>query len=320
MRARQSPERGRQAFGAAARGRARRIPISGSTCRSAMAGCSRKRPSTGCTRPSPSPASTDARCFSRAARCWADRVRSTACSMSAASTRITIAGASAAMAAGAMTTCCRISRRPRTRRAAPTISTASAARCRFPISGIADPLSAAFIDAAAETGHPEQPGFQRRRAGRRRLFPDHDAARPAGQHRGGLSSPGQRPAATCRSRPRRWRSASCSRAAARSRSSTARTAARGRRGRARKSWCQAAPINSPQLLQLSGVGPAELLRSHGIDVVLDAPGRRQRSAGSPAGQGGDALHPAASRSTTSSTIRCAACWPARNMPRFARGR
>ncbi len=31
-------------------------------------------------------------------------------------------------------------------------------------------------------------------------------------------------------------------------------------------------INSPQLLQLSGVGPAELLRSHGIDVVADRPG------------------------------------------------
>src|SRR6202158_4209838 len=30
--------------------------------------------------------------------------------------------------------------------------------------------------------------------------------------------------------------------------------------------------NSPQLLQLSGVGPAELLRKHGIDVVLDAAG------------------------------------------------
>src|SRR6201994_2916474 len=30
--------------------------------------------------------------------------------------------------------------------------------------------------------------------------------------------------------------------------------------------------NSPQLLQLSGVGPADLLRQHGIDVVLDAPG------------------------------------------------
>jgi choline dehydrogenase len=30
--------------------------------------------------------------------------------------------------------------------------------------------------------------------------------------------------------------------------------------------------NSPQLLQLSGVGPADLLKAHGIDVVLDAPG------------------------------------------------
>ena len=30
--------------------------------------------------------------------------------------------------------------------------------------------------------------------------------------------------------------------------------------------------NSPQLLQLSGVGPAELLKRHGISVVMDAPG------------------------------------------------
>jgi choline dehydrogenase len=30
--------------------------------------------------------------------------------------------------------------------------------------------------------------------------------------------------------------------------------------------------NSPQLLQLSGVGPAQLLREHGIDVVADRPG------------------------------------------------
>lgn len=30
--------------------------------------------------------------------------------------------------------------------------------------------------------------------------------------------------------------------------------------------------NSPQLLQLSGVGPSDLLRSHGIEVVHDAPG------------------------------------------------
>lgn len=34
----------------------------------------------------------------------------------------------------------------------------------------------------------------------------------------------------------------------------------------------AGAINSPQILQLSGVGPAELLRSHGIDVVADHAG------------------------------------------------
>ena len=31
-------------------------------------------------------------------------------------------------------------------------------------------------------------------------------------------------------------------------------------------------FNSPQLLQLSGVGPADLLRQHGIDVIADMPG------------------------------------------------
>ncbi|WP_422088727.1 GMC family oxidoreductase [Variovorax sp.] len=34
----------------------------------------------------------------------------------------------------------------------------------------------------------------------------------------------------------------------------------------------AGAIGSPQILQLSGIGPAALLRQHGIDVVLDAPG------------------------------------------------
>ncbi len=31
-------------------------------------------------------------------------------------------------------------------------------------------------------------------------------------------------------------------------------------------------FNSPQLLQLSGIGPADLLRTHGIDVIADMPG------------------------------------------------
>jgi choline dehydrogenase len=73
------------------------------------------------------------------------------------------------------------------------------------------------------------------------------------------------------SRPRRWRSASCSRAAAPKRSNT------GRRppahGSARKEiLVSSGAYNSPQLLQLSGVGPADLLKQHGIEIVLDAPG------------------------------------------------
>ncbi|MFT5644932.1 MAG: choline dehydrogenase, partial [Janthinobacterium sp.] len=34
----------------------------------------------------------------------------------------------------------------------------------------------------------------------------------------------------------------------------------------------AGAIGSPQILQLSGIGPADLLQRHGIDVLLDAPG------------------------------------------------
>ena len=55
------------------------------------------------------------------------------------------------------------------------------------------------------------------------------------------------------------------------------TGAHGRRGEARRIdadreviVCTGA-LQSPQLLQLSGIGPESLLRRHGIDVVVDAP-------------------------------------------------
>ncbi|WP_315718247.1 MULTISPECIES: choline dehydrogenase [unclassified Bradyrhizobium] len=48
---------------------------------------------------------------------------------------------------------------------------------------------------------------------------------------------------------------------------------RMRTARARKEiLVSSGAYNSPQLLQLSGVGPAELLKQHDLDVVLDAPG------------------------------------------------
>ena len=41
---------------------------------------------------------------------------------------------------------------------------------------------------------------------------------------------------------------------------------------AREVLVAAGAIQSPQLLQLSGIGPADLLRRHGVDVVRDSPG------------------------------------------------
>src|SRR5215831_15440529 len=50
------------------------------------------------------------------------------------------------------------------------------------------------------------------------------------------------------------------------------TAGAARQARAGQVILCGGAINSPQLLQLSGVGPAALLREHGIDVVADLPG------------------------------------------------
>jgi choline dehydrogenase len=41
---------------------------------------------------------------------------------------------------------------------------------------------------------------------------------------------------------------------------------------ARETICTAGAVGSPQILQLSGIGPASLLQQHGIPVVHDAPG------------------------------------------------
>ena len=272
MRARQSAERGRQDIRCCCSRRVRRTPISGSTCRSAMASCSRKKPSTGCTRPSRSRDWTGEACFSRAARCWADRVRSTACCTCAASTRITIAGASAAMPAGAMTTCCPISRRPKTSSAAPT--NIHGAGGPLPVSDLAACRSAVGSLRRGRRGdrHPRQSRFQRRGPGRRRIFPDHDAARPARQHRVVLSSSRQGPQQSAR-RDLRAGAAHPVRGTPRAtRSNTGRVARCERRGRARKSWSPAAPTTRRNCCSSPASVPRNCLKQHGIDVVLDAPG------------------------------------------------
>ena len=162
----------------------------------------------------------------RAARCSAAPRRSTPCSTSAASTPIMTAGASWAARAGPGTTSSPISAAASTRSAA----TASMHGVGGPLN-VSDPttgheVSDAVVEACEAPGLPHRDA-ERRRAGRRRLVPADDQERPALLGRGRLSPPGDGPAQPAASRPGRWPRGSCSKASARSASSSSRTARRG---------------------------------------------------------------------------------------------
>jgi choline dehydrogenase len=134
-----------------------------------------------------------------------------------------------------------------------------------------DPLSDAFIKAAAETGIPVNPDF------------NGAAQEGAGWFQTTTRRGRRASTARCYLRPARRRSnlrvetaALAQRILFEGRRAVAieyKQAGVARTARARKEIlvCGGA-YNSPQLLQLSGVGPGELLARHGIDVVLDAPG------------------------------------------------
>jgi choline dehydrogenase len=134
-----------------------------------------------------------------------------------------------------------------------------------------DPLSAAFIVAAAETGIPVNPDFNGASQEGAGFF-------QTTTRRGRRAS-----TAVAYLRPARGRrnlqvetSALAQRILFDRHRADAiefRQAGVLRTARARKEiLVSSGAYNSPQLLQLSGVGPADLLRQNGIDVVLDAPG------------------------------------------------
>ena len=137
--------------------------------------------------------------------------------------------------------------------------------------GHPDPLSAAFIEAAAETGLPVNPDFngatqegagffQTTTQRGRRASTAYSYLRPAG-NRSNLHVETSALAQRILFEGRR------ARAVEYRQGGVLRTAS------ARKEiLVSGGAYNSPQLLQLSGVGPAELLKQYGIDVVLDAPG------------------------------------------------
>jgi choline dehydrogenase len=137
--------------------------------------------------------------------------------------------------------------------------------------GHPDPLSAAFIAAAAESGLP--------------LNPDFNGASQEGAGFFQTTTRKGRRASTAVAylRPAKGRknlhvetAALAQRIVFEGKRAVAveyRKAGSLRTARARKEiLISGGAYNSPQLLQLSGVGPGELLGKHGIGVVLDAPG------------------------------------------------
>ncbi len=184
--------------------------------------------------------------------------------------RTSTIGASSAIPAGASTTCCPISASPRTRSAAPTTCTAPAGRWRCPMS--ASRTRCAKPSSTQRTGRPSaQRRLQRPDPGRCRLFPAHRPQRPALVDRGRLSAAG----AAARKPQNRDRRAGDAHSVLRPARHRRRIPA-GRRTHTAHANAEVilagGAFNSPQLLQLSGVGPAALLRSLGIDVVADMPG------------------------------------------------
>jgi choline dehydrogenase len=134
-----------------------------------------------------------------------------------------------------------------------------------------DPLSEAFIAAAAETGIPKNPDFNGASQEGAGFF-------QTTTRQGRRASTAVSYLRTAKSRENLHieTSALAQRILFEGRRADAveyRKAGALRTARARKEiLISGGAYNSPQLLQLSGVGPAELLRKHGIDVVRDAPG------------------------------------------------
>jgi choline dehydrogenase len=134
-----------------------------------------------------------------------------------------------------------------------------------------DPLSEAFVKAAVEAGIPFNPDFNGATQEGAGFF-------QTTTQRGRRAS-----SAFCYLRPARGRTNLCVETDAlaqrvtfegpRARSIEYRQNGVVRRARARREiLLSSGAYNSPQLLQLSGVGPGDLLKQHGIDVVLDAAG------------------------------------------------
>ena len=134
-----------------------------------------------------------------------------------------------------------------------------------------------ILDAWARRGrgvrHPQDRRVQPGRQLRQRLLPDEPARRPALERHQGVPAPRHAPAQPDRPDRRAGAAESRSSRATRGPRATGIELVTGERLEARREVILAAgAIGSPQILQLSGIGPGSLLQAHGIGVVHDLAG------------------------------------------------
>ena len=180
-------------------------------------------------------------------------------------------GRRAAPTAGATTTCCRTSSARRTTSAARTRSTRPAARSASSESRSMHPLVDTMLEAARAAGHERNPDFNGARqegVGRFQLTQRNGHAL---QRRRRVTCTPPRAGRTSTSSPARWRCGSCSKATAPSASRSHATGAVETLRAEREVILSAGTFQSPVLLMLSGIGPADELAPFGIDRCRELP-------------------------------------------------
>ena len=133
-------------------------------------------------------------------------------------------------------------------------------------------LTHGFVEAAKQAGFPFTEDYNGRAAGGRRLFADDAtgaAARLDGAH---LSRRGPAPRQSARSRPTRSSPGCCSTASAATGVAFRQNGVDRQQMAAREVILCGGAVNSPHVLQISGIGPAAHLQSIGVPVVHDLPG------------------------------------------------